>query len=60
MKCVDWFGEYKESDLIERFFATASVMTPDVAPKYQNTVKFFRHVRKVEASKGAKTTSRIP
>ncbi len=51
MKCVDWLGDCKdESDLLKRLLATASVMTPDVAPKYQNTVEFFRHVRMVKAS----------
>lgn len=57
MKCVDWLDDRKdEAELLQCFRDTASVMTPDVAPKYQNTIEFFRYVRKFKASKRAKAT----
>lgn len=52
MKCVDWLSAIRdEKDLLRGFLATASVITPDVAPKYLNTVKFFRHIRRLKESR---------
>jgi len=53
MKCVDWFSAIRdEKDLLRGFLATTSVITPDVAPKYLNTVEFFRHIRRLKESRG--------
>jgi hypothetical protein len=52
MKCVDWFGAFKnEEDLLRSFLATASVITPNVAPKYLNTIEFFRYIQKLKETK---------
>lgn len=56
MRCVDWFLAIKdETELLHRFLASALVVTPEVAPKYQNTVEFFRHVQKLRQSGGAES-----
>lgn len=53
MKCVNWFGAVTdEEELLRMLHATASIVTPDVAPKYLNTVEFFRHIRKPKESTG--------
>jgi hypothetical protein len=49
MKCVDWFSAIKdEKDLLQGFLATTSVLTPDVAPKYLNTVEFFKYTQRLK------------
>lgn len=51
MMCLDWFAPFKdEKDLLEHFLKTTSVITPAIAPKYLNTVEFFRHIRKAAAA----------
>jgi hypothetical protein len=55
MKCLDWFSDIRdEKDLLGGFLATTSVITPDVAPKYLNTVEFFRHIHRLKESKRTK------
>ena len=52
MNCVNWFGTINdEKDLLRSFRFTGSVVTPDVAPKYLNTVEFFRYIRKLKESR---------
>jgi hypothetical protein len=47
MKCVNWLREFKdEKELANGFLGMASVVTPDIAAKYQNTFDFYRHVYK--------------
>ena len=47
MKCVNWLREFKdEKELANGFLGMASVVTPDIAAKYQNTLDFYRHVYK--------------
>ena len=47
MKCVNWLREFKdEKELANGFRSMASVVTPDIAAKYQNTLDFYRHVYK--------------
>jgi len=47
MKCVNWLREFKdEKELANGFHSMASVVTPDIAAKYQNTLDFYRHVYK--------------
>lgn len=54
-KCVNWIDSSlaDEKKLLQKLRDTTFVVTPDLALKYQNTVEFFRYVRKLKESKRA-------
>ncbi len=50
MKCVDWLRYVNEGLLRKGFIDMASVITPDIAAKYQNTLDFCQYVQRTSAS----------